>query len=64
MAESLADIQALEEDLREFERRYGMSSETFYAAYVRGEEPGDDAWVLDFSEWAGVYRTWLARKAR
>src|SRR5947208_732972 len=61
--EILTDIHALEEELLEFERRYGLRSETFYAAYQGGEEPEDGAWVLDFSEWAGVYRTWLARQA-
>jgi hypothetical protein len=59
----LADIHALEEDLLAFERKYGVRSETFHAAYAAGEEPEDDRWVLDFSEWASVYRTWLARQA-
>ncbi len=59
----LADIHALEEDLLAFERRYGVRSETFYAAYQSGEEPEDDAWVLDFGEWASVYRVWLVRQA-
>lgn len=59
----LSDIHALEEDLLHFERKYGIRSETFYAAYVSGEEPEDDSWVLDFGEWASVYRTWLARQA-
>ena len=40
-----------------------MLTEIFYAAYVKGEEPEDDSWVLDFGEWASVYRTWLARQA-
>jgi hypothetical protein len=34
-----------------------------YAAYVNGEEPEDEAWILDFGEWASVYKTWLARQA-
>ena len=51
----LADIHALEEDLLAFERKYGVRSETFYAAYANGEEPEDDRWVLDFTEWASVY---------
>jgi hypothetical protein len=59
----LMDIHALEQDLLAFERKYGVRSETFYAAYVSGEEPEDDAWVLDFGEWSSVYRTWLARQA-
>ena len=61
--EILADIHALEEELLSFERKYGIRSETFYAAYVSGEEPEDESWVLDFGEWASIYRTWLARQA-
>jgi hypothetical protein len=61
--ETLLDIHSLEEELLEFERKYGLRSEIFYAAYSQGEEPEDDRWVLDFSEWASVYRTWLARQA-
>ena len=63
LREILSDIHALEEDLLAFERKYGVRSETFYAAYVNGEEPEDDSWVLDFGEWASVYRTWLTRQA-
>jgi hypothetical protein len=32
-------------------------------AYISGEEPDDDSWVLDFGEWASVYKTWLVRQA-
>lgn len=63
LREILADIHALEEDMLAFERKYGIRSETFYAAYASGEEPEADGWVLDFGEWASVYRTWLARQA-
>ncbi len=63
LREILADIHALEEEMIDFERKYGLRSETFYAAYIGGEEPEDDSWVLDFGEWASVYRTWLARQA-
>lgn len=59
----LLDIHALEEELLDFERRYGIRSETLYAAYANGEEPEDDRWVLDFGEWASVYKTWLTRQA-
>jgi hypothetical protein len=59
----LMDIHALEEELLTFERKYGVRSETFYAAYQSGEEPEDDRWVLDFGEWASIYRTWLTRQA-
>jgi hypothetical protein len=63
LQEILVDIHALEEELLAFERKYGIRSETFYTAYIHGEEPENDAWVLDFGEWASVYRTWLARQA-
>jgi len=59
--EILQDIHALEEDLSAYERKYGVLSETFYEAYVNGEEPADDAWVLDWSDWAGTYQIWLRR---
>ncbi len=61
--EILADIHALEEELLGFERKYGVRSETFYSAYVSGEEPENEDWMLDFGEWASIYRTWLARQA-
>lgn len=48
--EILADIHALEEELLEFERKYGIRSETLYAAYASGEESEDESWVLDFGE--------------
>ncbi len=63
LQEILSDIHSLEEDLLAFERKYGIRSEIFYAAYTSGEEPEDDNWMLDFGEWASVYRTWLDRQA-
>jgi hypothetical protein len=59
----LIDIHALEEELLDFERKYGIRSETLYTAYASGEEPEEEAWVMDFGEWASVYRTWLSRQA-
>jgi len=64
LQEILIDIHALEEEMLDFERKYGIRSETFYAAYASGEEPDDENWILDFGEWASVYRTWLARQAQ
>lgn len=60
--EILQDIHALEEDLLMFERKYGVLSETFYESYMSGEEPADDAWVLDWGDWAGTYEIWLRRR--
>jgi hypothetical protein len=39
----LQDIHALEDELRTYERKYGVLSETFYESYISGEEPPDDA---------------------
>jgi hypothetical protein len=62
LQELLADIHVLEEDLLAFERKYGVRSEVFYAAYASGEKPEDEGWALDFGEWGSVYRMWLARQ--
>lgn len=58
----LEDIHALNEDLRVYELKCGVLSATFYEAYTQGEEPENEAWVLDWADWAGAYKTWLRRK--
>lgn len=58
----IADIHAIYEDLEVYERKYGVLSETFYELYVSGEEPEDDAWVLDWADWAGAYQILLRRQ--
>ena len=60
--EIMRDIHVLEADLETYERKYGLLSETFYQAYSAGDEPADDAWVLDWSDWAGAYESWLHRR--
>jgi prefoldin subunit 5 len=58
----IADIHAITEDLETYERKYGVLSETFYELYMTGEEPEDDAWVLDWADWAGAYQILLRRQ--
>ncbi len=58
----LQDIHTLEQDLQMYERKYGVLSETFYESYMNGEEPNDDAWVMDWSAWAGAYEIWMRRR--
>jgi hypothetical protein len=58
----LQDIHAMEQDLQGYERKYGVLSETFYESYINGEEPEDEAWVRDWSAWAGTYEIWLRRR--
>ena len=57
----LQDIHALEDEMRAYERKYGVLSETFYESYMAGEEPPDDAWVRDWTAWASAYKVWLRR---
>ena len=56
------DIHRLNHQLERLERKYGVMSETFYESYTAGEEPADDAWVLDFEKWAGLYEVWRDRQ--
>jgi hypothetical protein len=58
----ITDIHALNEDVQIYERKYGVLSETFYESYTSGEEPQDDAWVLDWADWAGAYKILLRRR--
>jgi len=62
LQEIIADIHALRDDLEDYERKYGVLSETFYESYIKGEEPDDDSWVLDWADWAGAYKIWLRRQ--
>jgi hypothetical protein len=62
--EILRDIHALEEDLLVFERKYGVLSDTFYQAYQQGEEPPNQSWVLDWSEWAATYELVQERRTQ
>ena len=64
LSEIMQDIHACERDMRMYEQKYNILSETFYESYMRGDEPPDDAWVLDWSDWAGAYEIWLDRKER
>jgi hypothetical protein len=60
--EILRDIHAMEEDMLMYERKYGVLTQTFYESYLRGDEPPDDAWVLDWNGWAATYEIWLKRR--
>jgi hypothetical protein len=62
LAAIVRDIHRLNHQLERLERKYGIMSETFYESYTAGEEPEDDAWVLEFEKWAGLYEVWLDRQ--
>ena len=62
LQEIMSDIHALHGDLETYERKYGVLSETFYESYTNGEEPEEEAWVLDWADWAGAYKILLRRR--
>ena len=62
LTDILQGIHALEDEMRDYERKYGVLSETFYESYMAGEEPLDDAWVWDWTAWASAYKVWLRRR--
>ena len=64
LRDALEDIHILTRDLENFERKYGVLSETFYKVYCSGEEPEDVSWVPDWAEWAGAYEALLHRRQR
>jgi hypothetical protein len=55
LSDILDDIQAAEQGLRKFERRYWVSSDHFFDLYSKGLlDNGEN--LEDFSEWAGLYK--------
>lgn len=57
----IQDIHGLTTALQTFERQYGILSDTFYLAYLNGEDPG--AFLGDdWAEWVEVYETLLRRQ--
>ena len=62
LTDILQEIYALEDEMRDYERKYGVLSETFYESYMAGEEPPNDAWMLDWTAWASAYKVWLRRR--
>ncbi len=57
LSDLLADIHILNKELAGFEYKYGLLSEAFYDWYNRGHEPEEDAWLMDWAEWAGLYKS-------
>ena len=55
LSDILDDLQAAEQGLHQFERRYWISSEHFYELYASGSlDDGENR--EDFAEWAGHYK--------
>ena len=62
LTEIMQDIHACEEDMLVYERKYGILTSTFYAAYSAGEEPPLISWLGDWNDWAGAYEIWQRRQ--
>lgn len=57
----LQDMHKLETELRRFETRFGVLSQDFYTAMMRGDLEEFDAlddYRMEFVEWLGLYETW------
>ena len=54
------EINEIDKDLKKYEKKYTMSSETFYDKFEEGEI--DDS--TDFMIWAGIYEMQLKSKIK
>ncbi len=62
LSEILQDLHALETRLREYEARYGVTSEDFYDLYQQGllDDDGFES-TIEFTRWASAYTMKLER---
>lgn len=61
--ELLSDMYRLETELSRFELKYGVKSQDFYDAMMRGDLEEFDAldeYRMEFLEWLALYETWLS----
>jgi hypothetical protein len=59
----LADMRQLENELADFEIRFGVRSSDFYQAMMAGDLEEFDAldeYRMTFIEWLALYKTWLS----
>lgn len=57
------DLSKLEAELSRFETRFGVKSQEFYEAMMRGDLEEFDAlddYRMEFIEWLALYKTWLS----
>ena len=61
----LRDIYQAEAELRWFEQKYGILSETFYRMYQQGQLRDEDpSEIQQYMEWAGWYEMYQDRHQR
>lgn len=60
--ELLKDMGRIEVELTRFEVKFGVKSQDFYAAMMRGDLEEFDAldeYRMEFVQWLSLYKTWL-----
>lgn len=61
----LREIYSAETELRWFEQKYGLLSETFYRLYEQGQLRDEDpAEIREYLEWAGWWEIYQSRRQR
>lgn len=63
LSKLVKDLNKLEADLGRFETRFGVKSQEFYEAMMRGDLEEFDAldeYRMEFVEWLALYKTWLS----
>ena len=61
--ELLKDMSRLESELSRLETMFGVKSQDFYSAMMRGDLEEFDAldeYRMEFIEWLALYKTWLS----
>jgi hypothetical protein len=63
LTQLVVDLSKLEAELSRFETRFGVKSQEFYEAMMRGDLEEFDAlddYRMEFIEWLALYKTWLS----
>jgi len=67
LSKLVRDLSQLEAELSRFETRFGVKSQEFYEAMMRGDLEEFDAlddYRLEFVEWLALYKTWLSLEGK
>jgi hypothetical protein len=63
--EIIADLQTVDQELRNYEQKYGLASAVFHELYRRGKlDNGGYELTEDLGMWAGAYEIKLDRERR
>lgn len=65
--ELVVEMKMLERRLTLYEEKYGILSQDFYNALMKGQLERYDEYDetrADFSRWKGIYETWQRRKQK